>query len=112
MVSHCSARGVCSLWCAACLTTTEKTDFSSCRYVEVSLLRGWVFTAFSSLLVGVRLRKSISPVAVERRSVSFAAGVFTALVACLLMYDLRKSIFPVAVEWRSISSTAGYSPFL
>ena len=55
------------------------------------------FHCFSSLLVGVRLRKSISPVAVERRSVLLVDG-YSPSPSMLFSVRLRKLIFPVAVS--------------
>ena len=123
-------------------STTEKTDFSGCRWMKVSLFRGCSFTVltacllmydwgnqflrlplnggqsslwlvihcFSSLLVGVRLRKLISPVAVKRRSVFFCGWLFslsqhaiqcTTVKSCFSSCRVRVDSFPRsrALKW-------------
>ena len=72
------------------------------RFLQLPLNGGqsvlWlVLHCFSSILVDVRLRKSISPVAVEWGSVSFAA-VCSLFCSMLVDVRLRKSIFQVAAR--------------
>ena len=65
------------------------------------MLCAWCVVTLMCCLSKVRLRKLISQVAVEWRSVCFAAG-FYCFGSLLVGVRLRKSISPVAVERRSV----------
>ena len=107
---HCEVRGVFSFSPLACYVYDWENRFLRLPLNgDRSILR-LVLHCFSSMLVGVRLWKSISPVAVEWRSDSFAA-VCSLFCSMLVGVWLWKSIFPVAVEWRSGSFVAVCSLF-
>ena len=65
------------------------------------MLYAWCVVTLMCCLSGVQLRKLISQISVEWRSVCFAAG-FSCFGSLLVGVRLRESISPVAVERRSV----------
>ena len=82
---HCDTRGVFLLSSLACLLYDWENRFLPLPLNGGQSYLQLVLHCFSSLLVDVRLRKSISQVAVAQRSVSFAA---VCSLFCSMLFDV------------------------
>ena len=94
---HCDVRGVFTLSLLACLLYNWKNQFLRLLLNGGQSILWLVLHCFSSMFVDVRLGKSISQVAVEWRSVSFAA-ICSLFCSMLVPVRLKELIFRIDVR--------------
>ena len=103
---HCGARGVLLLWYTACLSYDWENQFFWLPLNGGQSSLQLVLHCFSSLLVGVRLRNSISPVAVKRRSVLLADG--SSLLWQPACWCTTEEIDFSGCHWMKVSFSCGW----